>query len=480
MSAEDNHRKNEIPLTVSDAAAKLRRRELSSVELTRAVLERADLLDEQLGTYLTRFDDHALAAAEAADQDFANGIDRSPYQGIPVGIKDILAAKEGPTTAQSLILDRAWGEGKDAPVVARLRAAGAVIAGKTTTMEFATGLPDPTKPFPLPRNPWNLEHWSGGSSSGTGNGVAAGMFLAGIGTDTGGSIRGPSNFCGISGLKPTFGRVPKSGCTPLGFSLDHIGPMTRSARDCATMLTVIAGYDPSDESCVDRPVDDYAAGLNGSLVGIRVGIERAHHFPPESDPAVSEAFEAAVEALAGLGAELVEVSLPYFDQMRTATTVTSRAEALAYHRTDMQSRWDDYFAATRVGVSRAVFASGADYVQAQRVRRLAKGRVAEMFKTVDIIVGPTSATAASSYDDLPGRMLESAMRLSFTSYWNAVGHPALVVPMGFNAAGLPLSLQIAGRPFDEATILAAGDAYQRVTDWHLRVAPLITSAPAPA
>jgi aspartyl-tRNA(Asn)/glutamyl-tRNA(Gln) amidotransferase subunit A len=146
----------------------------------------------------------------------------------------------------------------------------------------------------------------------------------------------------------------------------------------------------------------------------------------------------------------------------------------------MQSRWDDYFAATRVGVSRAVFASGADYVQAQRVRRLAKGRVAEMFKTVDIIVGPTSATAASSYDDLPGRMLESAMRLSFTSYWNAVGHPALVVPMGFNAAGLPLSLQIAGRPFDEATILAAGDAYQRVTDWHLRVAPLITSAPAPA
>ena len=467
----------EIPLTVTDAAAKLRSGELTSVELTEAVLARADQLDAQLGAYIARFDDAALAAAEAADRDLAAGVDKGPYQGIPVGIKDILADKDGPTTAQSLILDPAWGEGKDAPVVARLRAAGAVITGKTTTMEFATGLPDATKPFPLPRNPWSLDHWSGGSSSGTGSGVAAGMFLAGIGTDTGGSIRGPSNFCGISGLKPTFGRVPKSGCTPLGYSLDHIGPMARSARDCAAMLAVIAGFHPSDESCANRPVDDYVAGLGGSLAGVRIGVERAHHFPEEADPALSGAFEEAVAVLSRLGADVVEVSLPYYEEMRAALMVTSRAEALAYHREDLKARWGDYFEATRLGVARGVMATGADYVQAQRVRRLVMRRLRDMFSDVDAVVGPTSATPATAYADMRARMIDGgAMRLSFTSYWNATGQPALVTPMGFNAGGLPLSLQIAGRPFDEALVLKVGDAYQQATDWHLRVAPLVSGA----
>jgi aspartyl-tRNA(Asn)/glutamyl-tRNA(Gln) amidotransferase subunit A len=471
----------EVPLTVTEAAAKLRTGELTSVELTQAVLARADVLDGRLGTYMARFDDAALVAAAAADQDFAAGVDKGPYQGIPVAIKDILADKDGPTTAQSLILDAAWGEGKDAPVVARLRAAGAVITGKTTTMEFATGMPDATKPFPLPRNPWSLDHWAGGSSSGTGSGVAAGLFLAGIGTDTGGSIRGPANFCGISGLKPTFGRVPKSGCAPLGYSLDHIGPMARSVRDCAAMLAIIAGYDRSDESCADRPVDDYLAALDGSLAGVRIGVERAHHFPEEADAALSPIFEEAVHVLSGLGAEIVEVSLPYYDEMRTVTMITSRAEALAYHRQDLQDRWEDYFEATRLMVSRGVMANGADYVQAQRVRRLAQREVGKLFGIVDAVVGPTSATAATAYADLRARMLDgAAMRLSFTSYWNAVGQPALVVPMGFNDVGLPVSLQIAGRPFDEARLLKVGDAYQQATDWHLHVAPLVDAALAPA
>jgi Asp-tRNA(Asn)/Glu-tRNA(Gln) amidotransferase A subunit family amidase len=470
----------ELPLTVTETAAKFRSGELTSVELTRRMLEQAERLDGRLGSFLARFDETALAAAQQADDDFGGGVDRGPFQGIPVGIKDILAAREGPTTAQSLILARTWGEGKDAPVVSRLREAGAVIMGKTTTMEFATGLPDPTKPFPLPRNPWNLDHWTGGSSSGSGNGVAAGFFLAGIGTDTGGSIRGPSAFCGISGLKPTFGRVPKSGCAPLGYSLDHIGPMARSARDCAAMLSVIAGYDASDECCADRPVDDYLAALTGSLSGVRVGVERAHHFPEEADPALRETFEAAVAVLADLGATLVDVELPYYDELRVASMVTSRAEAMAYHLPDLQTRWDDYFAATRLGLARGALATGADYVQAQRVRRLAKGRLAELFQTVDLVVGPASPTAATSYADLPARMFDMAMRLSFTSYWNAVGQPALVVPMGFNAAGLPLSLQIAGRPFEEATVLSAGDAYQGATTWHLQVAPMVTAAPAEA
>ena len=190
----------ELPLTVTEAAAALRSRELSSVELTTTMLERADELDPQLGTYVTRFDETALAAAERADKAFADGTDLGPYQGIPIGIKDILADADGPTTANSLILDRAWADGKDSPVVGRLKGAGAVITGKLVTMEFATGAADATKPFPVPKNPWDLETWPGGSSSGTGNGVAAGLFYAGIGTDTGGSIRMPAAFCGTSGL----------------------------------------------------------------------------------------------------------------------------------------------------------------------------------------------------------------------------------------------------------------------------------------
>ena len=307
----------ELPLTVTEAAAALRSRELSSVELTTTMLERADELDPQLGTYVTRFDESALAAAERADKAFADGTDLGPYQGIPIGIKDILADADGPTTANSLILDRAWAEGKDSPVVARLKAAGAVITGKLVTMEFATGAADATKPFPVPKNPWNLETWPGGSSSGTGNGVAAGLFYAGIGTDTGGSIRMPAAFCGTSGLMATFGRVPKSGCAPLGYSLDHIGPLARSARDCADFLQVIAGYHPSDESCVDRPVDDFTSGLTGDLTGMRIGVERANHFTDGSDPALAGVFEAALATLSDLGAELVDVELAYYSETRS-------------------------------------------------------------------------------------------------------------------------------------------------------------------
>jgi len=463
----------EIPPTVQDAAAALRAGALTSVDLTRAVLARADEFDARLGTYLARFDGEALATAERSDAELRGGLDRGPLHGIPVGVKDILAASEGPTTAQSLILDPDWGAAKDAPIVKRLRAAGAVITGKVTTMEFAIGMPDRTKPFPMPRNPWNLETWPGGSSSGTGNGIAAGMFLAGIGTDTGGSIRIPAAFCGVSGLMPTFGRVPKSGCTPLGYSLDHVGPLAHSAWDCAAMLQVLAGYDPSDPDCIDVPVPDYVSALTGSLAGLRIGVERAHHFPQDSDPAARERFDAAVAVLEELGAMVVDVQLPYFAETNTAMMLTMAAEALAYHRQDMRSRWNDYAAGTRQWVAMGALVSGADYVQAQRVRRAAQGDLQRLFHGVDAIVMPTAVCGALTYAELEDAGMSKLMGRMFTSYWDAVGNPALVVPMGFTADELPLSLQIAGRPFDEATILRVGDAFQRTTDWHLRTPPLV-------
>ena len=365
--------------------------------------------------------------------------------------------------------------------MARLKAGGAVITGKLTTMEFACGIPDATKPFPIPRNPWDVSTWPGGSSSGTGNGIAAGMFLAGIGTDTGGSIRIPAAFCGTSGLMPTYGRVPKSGCVPLGYSLDHIGPLARSARDCGAMLGVIAGFDPSDPTCVDRPVPDFTAELGGRLDGVRVGVQRAHHFPDGSDPALAGCFAAAVDALTALGADVVEVRVPYYVEVTTAVTLTMAAEAMAYHRADLQSRWDDYFASTRQLLALGALVNGADYVQAQRVRRVAQSGLAELFETVDLVVSPTAGhRLAVVRPARPRRHHERRSAWSSRAYWDGVGNPVLVVPMGFTEGGLPLSLQLAGRPFDEALLVRAGDAYQSVTDWHLQVAPAVPSASPPS
>src|SRR6185437_8025033 len=232
----------------------------------------------------------------------------------------------------------------------------------------------------MPANPWDLARSPGGSSAGTGNGLAAGLFLAGIGTDTGGSIRIPAAWNGTTGLMPTFGRVPTSGCIPVGYTLDRIGPLARSARDCAAMLAVMAGHHPSDGSCADRPVDDYLGALTGDLEGLRIGVERANHFPPTADPALADCFDAALAALVDLGAELVEVTLPWYDEVATALWVTMWAEALAYHRPDLASRWDDYYPLTRVNLARGALASAADYVQAARVRRVAQAAVATLFE----------------------------------------------------------------------------------------------------
>ncbi|HEY6760392.1 MAG TPA: amidase [Baekduia sp.] len=459
-------------LTLTDAAAALREGRTTSVQLTRAALARADALDERLGVYLARFDATALEAAERADAERAGGVDRGPLHGIPVAVKDIVAMAEGPTTAQSLVLDPAWGEGKDATVVTRLKRAGAVITGKTTTMEFAIGAPDPAKPFPLPRNPWNPATWPGGSSSGTGAGVAAGLFLAGVGTDTGGSIRVPAAFCGVTGLMPTFGRVPNAGCVPLGFSLDHIGPLARSARDCGAFLQVIAGHAPADPSSRDEPVPRFDAWLDGTLEGVRVGAERASHFPQDGDPAVAERFEAAVAQLAALGATVTEVVLPHHAETLTAMMVTSMCEALAYHRDDLRTRWSDFTFGTRGMIASGALFSGADYVQAQRVRRVAQRALGALFAEVDVIVAPAASKAAPTYDEVVSGGAMGVYERVHTTYWNAVGNPAMVVPMGFNAGGLPLGLQLAARPFDEALLVRVGDAYQRATDWHLRVPPL--------
>lgn len=459
-----------IPTTIAEAAVALRSGRLTSIALTEQLLARTDALDAKLGTFIARFDETALAAAKQADADFAAGIDRGALQGIPLGIKDIIAAREGPTTACSKVLDPDWGRGVDAPVVTRLRARGAIILGKTTTLEFAMGPPDPEGPFPLHRNPWDLERWPGGSSAGTGTGVCAGLILGGLGSDTGGSIRIPAALCGISGLKPTYGLVPKSHVVPLAHSLDTVGPMARSARDCATILQAIAGASPDDPTSSRRPVPDYASALTGKLDGLRVGVERDHHTRAAGfDPACRDRFEAAVSALEGAGAKLVEVRFDGYPVVHSAALVTSAAEALAYHRRDLQTRFVDYGRGARHALAMGAFYGSADYVQAQKIRAWGLATLRSVLGRCDVIVTPTMGLPAPRLDDDFWAMMER----TYTPAWNLLGAPAMSVPMGPIEAGLPSGLQIVGGRFEDAMVLRVADAYQRVTDWHVQRPPSV-------
>ncbi len=455
--------------TIADAAVALRNGEITSIDLTRAAIAAADSLDGRLGTYLARFDDTALAVAERADAQLRAGTDRGPLHGIPLAVKDIIATDEGPTTAQSLILDPAWGRRGDASVVQRLRAAGAVITGKTTTMEFAIGIPDESKPFPLPRNPWDLDTWAGGSSSGTANGTAAGLFFGGLGTDTGGSIRLPSAFCGTTGLKPTYGRVPKDGCVPLGYTFDTIGPIARSARDCAAMLSAIAGSHADDPCTTDDPVPAYSDHLSGSLAGLRIGVDRLEGVAADTDPAFPRRFEEALGELVAAGAVIEDVSVPYYAELTSVALLATAAEAFAYHRDDLRERWFEYGSGARMAIAAGAFLQAPDYVQLQRVRRVGQRAVARLFRRVDLIVTPTATVPAIPFEPPSYERLIDAIH---TPAWNAIGGPVLALPIGANAAGLPLSMQICGRPFEEGTVLRAGDAYQRRTDWHRAVPPV--------
>jgi aspartyl-tRNA(Asn)/glutamyl-tRNA(Gln) amidotransferase subunit A len=457
---------DQLPLTITAAAGALRDGSLTAVELLQKVTARAEKLDAAIGTYIVRTDEAAMAAAVQADEELAAGVDRGLLHGIPLGIKDIIATADAPSTAQSLILRPEFGAQGDAVVISRLRAAGAVITGKLTTMEYAIGTPDPSKGFPTPHNAFDLDYWPGGSSSGTGNGVAAGMFLGGLGTDTGGSIRMPAGWSGISGIKATFGRVPKSGCTPLGFSYDHIGPMTRSARDAAAMLAVLAGHDESDASSVDRPVDDYLGAVTGDIAGLRVGVDFSFIDRPDCDPDVAALTRAAIRVFLDAGAVVSPMTLPHYEQIVT----TGLAEALAYHRQDMQARWNDYGYGTRMAIGRAAFITAADYVQAQRVRRVAVRAVTELFGDYDVILTPTALIPPPA---LEGLSLLKLFPKLLTSYWNSTGNPAISIPMGLTSAGLPVGLQLAGRPFDEATVLRAADAFQLHTDHHLQESTVV-------
>ena len=458
---------NELPPSIATAGEWLRSKRVSSLELTQEMLARARATQETLAAFFTLTEGPAIEAARRADDELARGIDRGPLHGIPLAIKDILATVDAPTTANSRVLDPAWGAREDATVVRKLREAGAVITGKLVLHEFAIGWPDPSTGLPYAKNPWDVARSPGGSSSGTGAAVAASLVLGGLGTDTGGSIRGPAAYCGISGLKPTFGRVSKEGCVPLGFSLDHIGPMARTMRDCAAMLQVMAGFDPLDRSSARVPVPDMLSGLNGSFDGVRIGVPREYFFDvPELNAEVRRSVLAAIDEIRKAGASVQDVAIPHAAIARNAQRAIMFSEAYAYHESDLRTRPELYGKYTRQQIQQGALYSAADFVQAERVRSLITDEALSALNGVDVLVTPTMLNVAPRFDEYDQ---DSMRRLpTFTAIWNLTGLPAASVCCGFSEAGLPIGMQIIARPFDEPTLLRVGDAYQRITDWHIR------------
>ena len=466
-----------LPQTIQEAAAALRSGAVTSVELTEASLKKIHELNDTVGAFIVVTDEIAMTAAKQADADFAAGVDKGALQGIPFALKDILATKDAPTTANSLVLDPKWGEGYDSVTTERVRAAGAALTGKLVLSEFALGQPDPEKPFPIPRNPWGLDRTPGGSSSGTGIAVSTGMVLGGIGTDTGGSVRFPAAYCGHTGLKVTYGRVPKWGCAPLGYTLDSIGPMARSSWDCAAILNVIAGYDSRDVTASQTPAEDYLAGIDDGVKGLKVGVSTEYFFDHEMlHPEQKASSEAVIAQLKDLGAEIVEVKLPKVALAKEANTLTMISEAFAYHRMDMASRWTDYGRGVRNMIARGALYSSTDYVQAQRFRSWFAKEAAKVMAQVDVLITPTIIEPATptANMDMTKRMLQP----SYTGPFNLTGYPGLAVPSGFSSEGLPLSTQIVGAPFSEALLLRVGHAYQQVTDFHLQVPEVAVGATA--
>jgi aspartyl-tRNA(Asn)/glutamyl-tRNA(Gln) amidotransferase subunit A len=450
-------------LTIAEAATLIGKRELSPVELVESRLDRIERLDPTLHCFIRVMGEEARNAARTAEAEIMAGRSRGPLHGIPIGLKDIYETKGVTTTAHSRVLID-YVPRQDATSVRLLTEAGAVILGKLATHEFAFGGPSFDLPWPPPRNPWDTARFTGGSSSGTGAAVAAGLVLGGTGSDTGGSIRGPAAFCGLAGLKPSYGRISRAGILPLGFSLDHAGPMAWTAEDCAIMLQAMAGYDPADPASADRPVPDYRAALLGEVKGLRIGL--ISHFYETDNPAndaTRQAIIAAVRVLEQLGCSVRELRLSPLADWAACGIVIMLAEGYAIHEATLRQRFTDYGEAFRDRMALAALITGADYMQATRLRRELVAEFAAAMADLDLVLTAAAPSEAPTFETVSKFALFE--RPSLTMPFNVTGSPAMSVCCGYTEAGLPLSFQLAGKPFDEATVLKVAHAYERATSW---------------
>ena len=463
-------------LSIAELAGLIAARKLSPLELTEALVQRVERYDAQTRAFITPTFDLARRQARAAETEIARGKTRGPLHGIPFALKDIYDTKGILTSGHSRVfVDRIPDE--DATTTSRLYDAGAVLLGKLATHEMAHAGPSFDLPWPPARNPWNLARFTGGSSSGSGAAVAAGMVPVALGSDTGGSIRGPASLCGIVGLMPTFGLVSRAGVITNSYTFDHCGPLARTVEDCALTLEALAGYDPKDAGSLSRPIPQYRRALGEDLRGLRIGVLR-HHWEddiPASDD-VRRAMDAALDVLRRLGAELEECRVrplaSYFD----VKIIVAESEIFSVHQKNLIARPKDFGADFRSRALPSVLFTASDYVQATREHRRLMIEMEPLYARFDAFVtaGMGEAPRLSDY-----RSVSFWQRASLLTAWNVTSQPVLALPNGFGGNGLPLGMQIVGRPFGEETILKVGHAYERATEWHTRRPSLIPGAAAP-
>nr|WP_296748096.1 Asp-tRNA(Asn)/Glu-tRNA(Gln) amidotransferase subunit GatA [Thioalkalivibrio sp.] len=480
--------------TLASWARRLRVRDISSRELTEFYLGRIDRLDSQLNSFISVTPDLALAAADAADERLARG-EEAPLLGLPVAQKDIFCTQGVRTSCGSKMLDNFIAP-YTATVVERMNTAGAVMLGKTNMDEFAMGSSNETSHYGPVRNPWDPERVPGGSSGGSAAAVAARLVPAATGTDTGGSIRQPAAFCGITGVKPTYGRVSRYGMIAFASSLDQAGPMAASAEDCALMLNAMAGFDPRDSTSVERPAEDFTAGLRADLKGLRIGLPR-EFFGEGLDPGVRAAIEAALAVLRERGAELIEISLPNSGLSVPAYYVVAPAECSSNlarydgvrfgHRCDEPRDLTDLYTRSRaegfgaevkrrIMIGTYVLSAGyydAYYLKAQKVRRLIADDFRRAFGQVDVIAGPTSPETPFRLGEKSADPVQMYLSDIYTIAVNLAGLPGLSMPAG-TVGNLPVGMQLIGNYFDEARLLGVAHQFQQETDWHARMpAPFV-------
>lgn len=455
-------------LSISEAARAVSRREVSPVDLVEAVLERIGRLDGTVGAYVTVMGEAALESARQAEQEITRGEYRSPLHGIPVSLKDIIFVKGVPNMAGSRVL-AGFVPDYDATVTERLRSAGAVMLGKAQMYEMAMG-PKTTYHCGRTRNPWDLDRVTTGSSSGSAAGVAAGLAHGSLGTDTGGSIRGPASMCGVVGLKPTYGRVSRFGVTPLSWSMDSIGPITRTVTDAALVMNAIAGHDPNDPASISSPAPDYTSQLDGSIEGMRLGI--SDYFSKGLHPDFGAAFQRSLEVLGSAGATIHEISFPSMVHAQAAHSVILLAEAASVHEELIRARAREFGDNARTRTELGSFLLATDYLKAQRIRTVFEREFAAALREVDLIVCPTSPGPSPRFDEATvssdGKGSAAAAANRFRRPFNLVGAPAISVPSGFSSEGVPTGLQFVGRPMADALVLQAAFAYEQRTDWHTR------------
>ena len=462
--------------TIAQAARLIEKRQLSAVELTEALLRRIETFDPQLSTFITLTRDLALSQARQADKEIAAGRYRGPLHGIPIGLKDLYYT-EGILTSGHSKIGMSHVPAFDATTTAKLNQAGAVLLGKLATHEFAHGGPSFDLPWPPARNPWNTAHFTGGSSSGSAASVAARLTLGALGTDTGGSIRTPASYCGVVGMKPTYGLVSRRGVIPNSFSLDHCGPLTASVEDCAIMLQAIAGYDARDQASADVAIPDFRSALSKNLKGMRIGVLK--HLWEEDLPADDElraAMESAIDVLRGLGATVETARMRPAQDYYDVKVILAETEAFCVHQKDLVARPHD-FGAHYVGrVLVACLFQAADYVRAQRQRMKLVTEMTPLYEKYDVLITAGMGPAPRLDAHRAIGFWDKWQKPSITTVFDVTGGPAIMVPSGSSKSGLPLGMQIVGRPFDDATVLKTAYAYEQATSWHEQRPALVPGA----